>query len=249
MYDHNLDDIIVDNHIKPKNNKSKKLLTILAIFIVILITTIISMKSILKSDTNTKSDFETAQNNITYVAPELKLKNPTEIENSQDKIDNTNIVKKDIPTIEDKKDDKKNVSIPSEPKEDSIEDKIKKQHVEITKEFEQEDRVKVKKQPIVKPKERVRRVSHTKEREHKRVRKVHKSHFKYYIQVGSFKEKPTLRSQLLTVLKKNRYRYSIYKINGLNKVLIGPYGTRKIANKSLRKVKDIITKSAYIFKK
>lgn len=70
MYDHNLDDLIIDS-IEPKNTKTKSFLTIIALFIVVLIVAIILTKILLKTPNNDVLAFE--QNATEMIAPELKL--------------------------------------------------------------------------------------------------------------------------------------------------------------------------------
>ena len=71
MYDHNLDDLIIDN-IEPKNNKTKSFLTIIALLIVVMIVAIILTKILLKTPNNNDLAFEEDVSEM--IAPELKLK-------------------------------------------------------------------------------------------------------------------------------------------------------------------------------
>ena len=70
MYDHNLDDLIIDN-IEPKNSKLKSFLTIIALLIVILIVAIVLTRILLKSPE--KNDLVFEQEASELIAPELKL--------------------------------------------------------------------------------------------------------------------------------------------------------------------------------
>jgi len=70
MYDHNLDDLIIDN-IEPKNSKFKSFLTIIALLIVILIVAIVLTRILLKSPDNNELVFE--EETAELIAPELKL--------------------------------------------------------------------------------------------------------------------------------------------------------------------------------
>jgi DedD protein len=69
MTDHNLDDLIIDN-IEPKNSRIKGFLTIIALFIVVLIVSIILTKIILKESA---SDSLVEQNETEIISPELTL--------------------------------------------------------------------------------------------------------------------------------------------------------------------------------
>ena len=83
MNDHNLDDLIIDN-INPKNSKSKSLLTIIALAIVVLIVAIILTKTLLKDPNeqlaiNNESDTE-------MISPDLTLQNAIKKEVTQEKL-------------------------------------------------------------------------------------------------------------------------------------------------------------------
>jgi DedD protein len=73
----------------------------------------------------------------------------------------------------------------------------------------------------------------------------------FYIQVGAFSKKPS--DKFLNNLEKKGYNYTIYTVNikgkNYNKVLVGPYPTKGVANNSLSRVqKDSRNKNAYILK-
>jgi DedD protein len=69
----------------------------------------------------------------------------------------------------------------------------------------------------------------------------------YYIQVGSFSEKPSTR--FTKVITANGFKYIIRNSSsGNKKLLIGPFNGRSSANSSLSKIKDKINKQAYIVK-
>ncbi len=64
----------------------------------------------------------------------------------------------------------------------------------------------------------------------------------YYIQVGSFANKPSQR--FLSIITKSGFRYKLKA----GKLLIGPYSSRSAAQSNLPKVKDRISKGAFIKK-
>jgi cell division septation protein DedD len=66
----------------------------------------------------------------------------------------------------------------------------------------------------------------------------------YYIQVGSFVEKPGER--FLNIIKSNGYRYIIKEQGGNKKLLIGGYESKNQAAKALIDIKDKINKNAFI---
>lgn len=76
MHDHNLDDLIIEN-VEPKYRKTKSLLTIIALLIVVLIVAIIFTKTLLKTPENSDLAFE--EDTTEMIAPELKLKEPANV--------------------------------------------------------------------------------------------------------------------------------------------------------------------------
>lgn len=70
---------------------------------------------------------------------------------------------------------------------------------------------------------------------------------KYYIQVASYKEKPSQR--LIKVIENNHFNYIIRKSSdGIQRLLIGPFDNKNIAKESLGVVKSKIINQAYITK-
>ena len=71
---------------------------------------------------------------------------------------------------------------------------------------------------------------------------------RYYVQVGSFRTKPS--SRFISVIKNNGFRYTIKRASdGTKKLLIGPYTDRAAVNSALVTVKDRINKSAFVVKR
>jgi DedD protein len=71
----------------------------------------------------------------------------------------------------------------------------------------------------------------------------------YYIQVGAFKKTPSKR--FLDRITRSGFAYTITKRSprGLKKLLIGPYSDKKSAERALARVKDLISKRAFLLKK
>jgi len=71
----------------------------------------------------------------------------------------------------------------------------------------------------------------------------------YYVQVGSFKEKPSKR--ILSVITGSGFKYTILPPDriGNKKLLIGPYKTRKEVDKAREVVRDRIHKNAFVIQK
>ena len=71
---------------------------------------------------------------------------------------------------------------------------------------------------------------------------------KYYVQVGSFRTKPS--SRFISVIRNNGFQYTIKRASdGTKKLLIGPYEDRVSVNRALVRVKDRINKSAFVVKR
>ncbi|MBA1432249.1 MAG: SPOR domain-containing protein [Epsilonproteobacteria bacterium] len=70
---------------------------------------------------------------------------------------------------------------------------------------------------------------------------------KYYIQVGSFsKYKPN--KKFLSSIKNLGFNYKFHKVGTLNKVLVGPFKTRKEANNAKRVLRAKVEPGAFLVK-
>lgn len=70
---------------------------------------------------------------------------------------------------------------------------------------------------------------------------------KYYIQVGSFsKYKPN--KKFLASIKSLGFSYKFHKVGSLNKVLVGPFKTRKEANSAKRVLRAKVEPGAFLVK-
>ena len=74
----------------------------------------------------------------------------------------------------------------------------------------------------------------------------------YFVQVGAFSKKPSLK--YISNIRNNNLKYKLYqvKINGkiFNKVLIGPYSSKNLASKNINSIKSKLKiSSAYILRK
>lgn len=67
----------------------------------------------------------------------------------------------------------------------------------------------------------------------------------YYVQVGSF-GRFAPDDKFLQKITSNGFTYSLHKINGMTKVLVGPYGTDKEARKDLRVIRSKIEPGAFL---
>lgn len=254
MNDHNLDDLIIDN-IEPNHSKTKSFLTIVALLIVFLIVGIILAKIYTNESNNATLTLE--ENNSELIAPELTLQAPPKAAKAKEEPSLSTIIEQEIKAPE-----VKQKEITPEPKPavkpvipKPVEAKkpveIKKETVEITQEFTQKPEVpKVIKPKVVEPviqepvaPQPVPTVTKPKEV----VKPVANS--SYYIQVGSFTQNPS--SRFLSVIKSSGFSYTISEasLQGVKKLLIGPYPSRASVDSALVQVRDRINKKAFVVKK
>ena len=265
MNDHNLDDLIIDTN-QPKNSKSKSLLTIVALLIVVFIVGIILARLNLEESGSNNAIIE--ENESEMISPELTLQSVTEPKEKNTGPKLTEIIEEELnkpiqaPEIAQKSVTQeqgvpKGNTAPEPVKEETVvvEDEV----VEITKEpaeapvepeissvpstvtTAQENVVVPKPAPQVK-KETV--IQKPKEPTPKPV-----ATGSYFIQVGSYRQTPSKR--FLSVIQNNGFAHTITAPNakGIKKLLIGPYPDRAAANAALVRVRDLINKSAFVVKK
>jgi DedD protein len=254
MNDHNLDDLIIDT-IAPKNGKSKSFLTIIALLLVVLIVAIILTKTLLKAPQNNDLTFE--ENLTTMIAPELQLEEPTKVKEPIKVVENLSI-SKNLPKTTIKKPEIKKPEITYEVTPSNVNDSIKKPTTEVAVVSKPTAKPEVTK--IATKKSTVTKNSNKKPVQKKFIAKKHvtkkpvrkantSSAKKYYVQVGSFKEKPSAR--FLSVIKSSGFKYHITNVDarGYRKLLIGPYKTRASVDKARDMVRDRIHKSAFVVQK
>jgi len=252
MHDHNLDDLIIDETVTQKNEKTKGILTILVLVVIVLVVAIILTKIILKEP---KVDTIVEDNASEFIDPELTLEkkgdspkeeNKTVLDDSIDMNETYSIDEEDDDDIEAKQKnplpkpvvEPDNVIKPpkeSHKVEHTVEHRPNKklnQKVSINNDFDQIHRTKV-----------------TPSRTH--IVKHNQTHLKtvqkYYIQVGSFSQQPS--DSFLGTIKNKGFNYTILSLsNGMKKLLIGPYQSRQAVDKALPKVRDRISKGAFVYK-
>ena len=103
----------------------------------------------------------------------------------------------------------------------------------------------VKKEPV---KAALKEVKKTKKPVKKPVNKTVTAKGRYYIQVGAFSKYPD--KKFLQKLEQNGFNYVIkeFEINGkkIKRVYVGPFATKKEAQKALKKVRAKINKDAFV---
>ena len=233
MNDHNLDDLIIENT-EPKKNKTKSLLTIFALLLVVFIIAVVFTSVMIDEPANKG---ETNSNDMSeMISPELTLQNTNK--DSAKKKELTEILEEEFskpleePIVREKRQEPVKVEAPAVEKE--IHEVIEEPKREV---HEVKKHVTHKKVPVVRE-ERTKVQTH-----HKNVSKN-----KYYIQVGAFSGVPS--KQLLSAIRKHNFSYVIdTNNNGIKKVLIGPYDSRHSVDLAIARVRSLIVKASFVVKK
>ena len=254
MNDHNLDDLIIDT-IAPKSNKTRSLLTIIALLIVVLIVAIILTKTLLKSPENSELLFE--ENLSESIAPELKLQEPSKevkVAKPKEEVSLSTIIEEKItaPDEETKTEVPEEVETPKiEEKENPVVETIK-EPITITEEVSKPVEKEIQKpkeeitKPVIKPVVKTSPKSVKKPTVNKKVPKTTTTG-RYYVQVSSFKS-ANPSNRLLSVIKSSGFTSHVSPPDrtGYKKLLIGPYKTRADVDKARDIVRDRILKSAFV---
>jgi cell division protein FtsN len=253
MNDHNLDDLIIDTPQK-QGSRAKSFLTIIALFIIVLIVAIILTKIILKDPEQSSAVLNETDTEL--ISPELTLQSSSDENPAEEKVLSEMI-------------ESEQASDNGHNKIDAPEEPIKKETVTIEEETKREPT------PVVKPKIPQKtavsklETATAEKAEKKEIVKIpvtkpapqpivkHKPkpapaktpQEQFYIQVGSFSKMPNSDSRLISALKKQGYQYRIIKINGMHKIMVGPYKSRPDVDRAIVRVKDLINKSAFVVKK
>jgi len=260
MNDHNLDDLIIDN-IEPKSSKAKGILTIVALLLVVFILGIILM-SVDFSDS--KSDKNTLEENDTeMVSPELTLENVSKIKKPEAEPKLNEIIEEELnkpvappkaskETIESLQESAKpKVKTPEVIKKPVVPEKFVSEKVPETKKMPDSKKVKITEeftQTEVKPvsKEEKTPTVTPVPKEVKKTAPV-TSGPTFYIQVGSYTNLPS--QKFLSRINNNGFQYTVKTVGKSKKVLIGPYKDRSAVDAAIVRVRDRITKSAFVVKK
>jgi len=249
MNDHNLDDLIIDT-IAPKSNKTKSVLTIIALFIVILIVAIILTKTLLKSPENPELIFE--ENVSESIASELKLQEPSKevkVAKPEEDVSLSTIIEEKISAPKEiaKPDEKKVIEEETVEMTETPVAEPTKETVNVTEEVTSVPNV-VAPVEVTKPKPEVKKPV-TKPIVKPVVKPSPKAvtSGKYYVQVSSFKSAhPSQR--LLSVIKSSGFTSHVTAADrtGYKKLLIGPYKTRADVDKAKDVIRSRILKSAFV---
>ncbi|MBL0721399.1 MAG: SPOR domain-containing protein, partial [Sulfurovum sp.] len=141
------------------------------------------------------------------------------------------------------------VEVYDDNKDVTPEKKVKQEPKIVEKPKIEEKKKIVEKSIVEKRPKKVEPVKEVKAKVEKREEKIreqpqsHKSEGSYYIQVGSFAQKPS--SRFLSVISNSGFSY---KLHPSGKLLIGSYSSRANAKRDLPRVKDRINKSAFVIR-
>lgn len=247
MSDNTLDDLILTDP-EPENKKSKGILALLALVVLLIIVGAILAKMIFSSpgDTNAKDI-----NKTTEIKKDVAESNTADVAlaNNTNTQDNTTApLDADLTPLDD-------TAMPSNVETVGVDEKSKNDDKKVsnneamsiektnsnTKSNIEEPIVEHKVKKIVhkaKPK-----VTHKPKQKHN-VQKMG-GHGSTYIQVGSFSKGPN--SDFINKIIKSGFRYKIKEVNGFRRVYIGPF-TNSGAHSVLGRVKANISQSAFIKK-
>ena len=265
MNDHNLDDLIIDTN-PPKNSKSKSLLTIVALLIVVFIVGIILARLNLEESGSNNAIME--ENESEMISPELTLQSVTEPKETKTGPKLTEIIEEELnkpiqaPEIAEKSVTQEQGSPKGNTADKPVKEAtvvVEEEVVEITKEVEEAPvQPEVSSVPntaaptqesvaVPEPTPQVKKETVTQKPKEPTPKPVAAG--SYYIQVGSYRQTPSKR--FLSVIKNNGFSHTITAPNakGIKKLLIGSYPDRASANAALVRVRDLINKSAFVVKR
>jgi len=247
MLEHDLEDLVIGDNEKRDNKKGKGILTILALLIAILIIVIMMAKMVMGENDKEKNLGKTEQQE-SLISPELQLDDEEKSPKSDDEKLN------DITAMIDENKDKP--SPKNEIKENTVEvndDETKEKKPPVVKKpkvVEEKPKEVEKPKPVVEKRPKPKPVEKPKPKPTPKPKpkpepkpQSHISNGSYYIQVGSFANKPS--SRFLSVITNSGFSY---KLHHTGKLLIGSYSSRANANRDLPRVKDLINKSAFVIK-
>jgi len=225
MNDHNLDDLIIGEPPMHTKKRSKGILTIIALIVIILLIGILLARMIL---TSPEDDIVLSDANQTeFVSPELI---PAEKSGELDTANElTPMKKEEIPTPKKREEPKKEIKKPEKKPE------------------------KVVKKEEPKPKKVEKKVVKPKKVEKKPVKKVtkpsklfRKDGVKYYVQIGAFNKDPN--KKFLAKIKDAGFSYIINRNENTRRVRVGPYPSYDDAKEGLAKVADMLNIKGFVIK-
>jgi len=204
------------------SNSNKKIILAIATLGVVLIVVVMLMNSI-----NSKGTSNLPQ---AVLPPEPKAQVASE--NALEK----EPLFEDVPVVQEKQQEDTNL--------DHIAKKLKQESAETQVETIEEP---VKSTPVVQKQKRVVKAKVSPKKVKKTPQKVATFEHAYFVQVGSFsKYRPN--KKFLNSITRLGYKYSYHKVKNINKVLVGPFNTRKEANKAKAVLRSKVVRGAFLVK-
>ncbi len=243
-----LDDLILTDP-EPEDSKSKGILILLGLVILLIIVGAILAKMIFsspdddikkESSNEVKKEVNISKNNLNSNSSNKKESLSTPADADLAPLDDTSLpanidtVSIDEKTNENSKQKDKNEN-------DNSAMSITKPETNINNEPKKEV-VKKERKPLPKPKHKVTKQKHKPKPKH-----LIGGSGSVYIQVGYFSKGPT--KSFIDKIRKARFKYRIKEVNGFRRVLVGPFRSQEEANSYLDRVKAQISPSAFIKKK
>ncbi len=236
MNDHNLDDLIIGEPTQA-TNKSKSILAIIALIVIILLVGILLSKMILESP---EDDIILPDNNQTeFVSPDLI---PVVNDDKESNDELTPIKKEELPEPEPKEKPKKKIEKPK-PKPTPKKEEPKKIEEPIKPKPVKPKPVKpkpIKKEPI---KEQVKKPV---KKPAKPSELFSKNKSVYYVQVGAFNKDPN--PKYLKKIKDAGFNYIINKNEKTRRVRVGPYGSYAEAKTAVSDINSSIGTAGFVIK-
>jgi cell division septation protein DedD len=233
MNDHNLDDLIIGDP-SPVGKKSKSLLAIIALIVIILLVGILLSKMILGTS---EDEIKLSENNQTeFVSPELIPVDSND--NKKKNSDLTPITKEKLPK-------------PSKNSGTPVKTKPKKEVRTVAKKSESAKKTPAKKEPTkAATKEKVSQAEPSTKEPAKKQSKPSalfgEGKPAYYIQIGAFNREPN--AKFIKKIENAGLKYTVHKNEKTRRVRVGPYDSYAEAKAALTDVNSSIGIMGFVVK-
>ena len=241
-----LDDLIL-NDPEPDNSKSKGILILLGLVVLLIIVGAILAKMIFSSPDDVKQESnKDVKKEVNLSSKTKDNKNLQSMPEDADlaPLDDTAMPNADTVSVDEKAKDKKTEDKKNSNEAMTITKAEPKDNIDNEANMEaQKEQEKPKPKAKPKPKPKIERVVH-----HTKPKPKHiiGGHGNVYIQVGSFSKGPT--ESFINKIIRAGFRYRIKEVNGFRRVLVGPFSSEAEASRYLSKIKAQISPSAFIKK-
>ncbi len=268
MSEANLDDLIIPDN-EPQGGKSKSIIALLALIVLLLIVGAVLAKMIFStpdSDSNSTSTVAKEDTQLEQKATvsdnfkaEAGNENSQKDKNSADSLDDglarikdDMSMPKDVDTISAEDANKK--SLKSSNKKDAAKDSLADNQLDMDLDEpkdlkdEQESESAAVSQPVKNSQPKTKNEHKSKPKVHKKIQHAVRTPIggsgNVYIQVGSFTKGPT--ESFIDKIRRAGFKYRIKTANGYRRVFVGPFRSRAEAKKYLGRVRAKIAPNAFI---